>query len=503
MRTAAWIVASLLAVALILLALSCGGDDGTGPESQNTAPTASFTASPSAGTTSTTFQVNASGSSDAQDAVSVLQVRWDWENNGTWDTPWSTTKTASHLYATPGTKTIKLEIKDTGGLTDTTTRTVTVTTDTPEGPHSYVVDPNHPADFSQIQAAIDVASPGDTVNLVDAIFTGDGNRDISYRGKGVTVRSLSRNPTACVIDCMGSPDSTHRGFDFISEEDASAVLEGVTIRNGYVSGFYGRQGMGAAIRCERSSPTIRNCVFEGNTAAGDGGHGGGILCYNGSSPMIVGCVFRGNRADMGGGGAYCWHASNPTFVDCSFLDNLGSGIDCDVNGNATFTRCLFLRNLPAVSLYASEPLFEYCVFLDNEDGVVCSEDGNARFESCTFAGNTGKSVYCLNASPTFASTIIAFTKARNEYAPGPAFRCETRWGGVSDPLLTCCDLYGNTGGDWTGCVADQEGVSGNVSVDPLFCDLMNGNVSLRADSPCLSSSVCGTVGAEGQGCSKR
>ncbi len=93
-----------------------------------TAPTASFTVTPANGNATTDFQFDASGSSDAQDPVSTLQVRWDWENDGYWDTGYSTTKTATHCYSTDGTKTINLEVKDTGGLTNTTTRQVTVTT---------------------------------------------------------------------------------------------------------------------------------------------------------------------------------------------------------------------------------------------------------------------------------------------------------------------------------------------------------------------------------------
>jgi formylglycine-generating enzyme required for sulfatase activity len=117
------------AAALTLgLTLSCG-DDKT--ENPNLEPTASFTASPAQGTTESIFQLDASGSSDAEDPVSDLQVRWDWESDGTWDTQWSTTKTSSCQYAAAGTKTIKLEVKDTDGATDDTTQTVTVTGEPP------------------------------------------------------------------------------------------------------------------------------------------------------------------------------------------------------------------------------------------------------------------------------------------------------------------------------------------------------------------------------------
>ncbi|MCD4791898.1 MAG: PKD domain-containing protein [Bacteroidales bacterium] len=92
----------------------------------NTAPNAAFTISPSSGTTATNFSFDGSGSSDGQDPTSALEVRWDWTNNGSWDTNWSTTKTASHQYSSASTYTVKMEVKDTEGLTDDVTHTVSV-----------------------------------------------------------------------------------------------------------------------------------------------------------------------------------------------------------------------------------------------------------------------------------------------------------------------------------------------------------------------------------------
>ncbi len=92
----------------------------------NQPPNASFTVTPTSGDTTTTFTVDASSSTDDIDPVALLQVRWDWENDGTYDTGWTTTKTASHQYTIAGTYTIKLEVKDTGGLTSTETRQVVV-----------------------------------------------------------------------------------------------------------------------------------------------------------------------------------------------------------------------------------------------------------------------------------------------------------------------------------------------------------------------------------------
>jgi hypothetical protein len=96
------------------------------PLGVSTVPRASFTVSPVQGGSSTNFQVDASSCSDPQDASSVLQVRWDWTNDGTYDTPWTTAKTATHSYPVSGTYVIGLEVMNSIGLTNTTSRTVVV-----------------------------------------------------------------------------------------------------------------------------------------------------------------------------------------------------------------------------------------------------------------------------------------------------------------------------------------------------------------------------------------
>src|SRR3989441_6714899 len=67
----------------------------------NAPPTADFVWTPTSGDTSTVFtftsQVN-----DDQDQPSAIQVRWDWDGDEKGDTPWSTTKTAEHSFASAG-----------------------------------------------------------------------------------------------------------------------------------------------------------------------------------------------------------------------------------------------------------------------------------------------------------------------------------------------------------------------------------------------------------------
>jgi len=82
----------------------------------NREPTALFTVSPLDGDVSTVFAVDATYSADDKDLAATLEVRWDWEGDGVWDTAWSSTKIAEHRYASPGEYSIRLEVRDSDGL---------------------------------------------------------------------------------------------------------------------------------------------------------------------------------------------------------------------------------------------------------------------------------------------------------------------------------------------------------------------------------------------------
>lgn len=59
---------------------------------------------------------NASGSSDDYDSAASLQVRWDFEGDGIWDTSWSTDKYITYSYPDRGTYLPILEVRDSDGL---------------------------------------------------------------------------------------------------------------------------------------------------------------------------------------------------------------------------------------------------------------------------------------------------------------------------------------------------------------------------------------------------
>jgi hypothetical protein len=125
-----------------------------------------------------------------------------------------------------------------------------------------------PGEYGTIQAAIDACVAGDTVIVADGTYTGVGNRDIDFAGKALTVRSAN-GPANCTVDCQGSAQSKHRGFCFHTFENATSVLDGFTIQNGYapLEGSCGTSGGGIVCR-DNANPTIRNCVLRWNVAPG-------------------------------------------------------------------------------------------------------------------------------------------------------------------------------------------------------------------------------------------
>lgn len=93
----------------------------------NTSPVAGFSFTPVTGAMDTLFTFNASASSDNEDLPDVLEVRWDWETDGTWDTGFSTQKIAGHRFTNFTGNRVSLEVRDPKGLTGSVTRSVSIT----------------------------------------------------------------------------------------------------------------------------------------------------------------------------------------------------------------------------------------------------------------------------------------------------------------------------------------------------------------------------------------
>lgn len=229
---------------------------------------------------------------------------------------------------------------------------------------TYTVRPDGTGDFPTIQAAVDAAVHGDIIEMTDGTFTGEGNRDVTYNGKGIIIRSQNFDPEFCIIDC----EREGRGFDFPAEQaGVLSVLEGVTIINGDGSG--GGGGVRIGPYGLDGFPVVRNCIFDNNEA-----HvAGGVYAWWGS-PLIEGCLFTNNRATADNGGGFASSETTAMVRNCTFVGNTavttGGGLS-SVHGPSyvQVENCVFVGNVgEAASCRAGGHLSLVCCDLYNNVG---------------------------------------------------------------------------------------------------------------------------------------
>ena len=245
-----------------------------------------------------------------------------------------------------------------------------------------------PSEFPTIQEGIDAALDGETIIVAPGIYTGEGNRDIDFKGKTITVKSEGGSDT-CIIDCQGSKEEQHRGFYFHYGEDTNSVVQGFTITDGYMVQY--PLNYGGGIYCKDSNPHIENCVLTANRAL----FGGGIACVD-SNAVITNCIVRNNIAsinppywtgnDYGSGGGLSVNGQ-PVIINCIISGNGsssdGGGISC--GGNPAFINCTIYgnRNVHGIGggisiggRSGNKVTLKNCIVWGNSAGVTCNQISN-------------------------------------------------------------------------------------------------------------------------------
>ncbi len=337
----------------------------------------------------------------------------------------------------------------------------------------------HP--FDAIQDAVDTAVPGDIVMVLNGTYNGEGNRDLDFKGKAITVRSEDPNdPSLVTIECDGTVDRPHRGFNFHSYETSLSVLDGMTITGGYYE-------LGGGIFFgDCAQPTVTNCIFSNNSASLGGG------AYNESSPLLTNCKFTANSADAGGGmynSAY-EPGCNPVLTNCIFQSNAvthnGGGMYNWGQTSPTLTGCEFIRN--SVS--------------DGGGGAIRNnESGNPTLTNCLFVENSaetfGGGIRNSNGSGT---TLVNCTFGANSADDGNALACTGDDGGEESPsivrIANCIlwdggdEIYSDDDSRITANYSDVQSNpntglwpgQGNIDAKPHFMGPGNGDYHLKSQA---------------------
>jgi predicted outer membrane repeat protein len=222
---------------------------------------------------------------------------------------------------------------------------------------------------------------------------------------------------------------------------------------------------------------------------------------------IQGCSFLGNTCGAMGGAIFASNCS-VSIAQCDFESNTGStgGAVSFYNGDLGMIECVIANNRAeryggGLNIHGADFGITYCLLERNEvtsgfGGAVCcgAYTENRTIDKCTI---------CLNVSSEGGSGIHAWgdekIDLRNTVIASNhgdmAVSCDSA-------ALSCCNIYGNTGGDWVGEIADQFGINGNIIANPMFCNTLTGDFHLQPSSPCApSNNECGTqIGAFGVGC---
>ncbi len=218
------------------------------------------------------------------------------------------------------------------------------------------VDPSGTGDYSTIQVAIDAAEPNDVIVLQPGVYQGLGNRDLDPNGQPLTICGTDPDNwdvvMATVIDPQGTNEDHHRGFHFHSNETNLAIVEGITIRNGYAE-------YGGGVLCQQSSPLIRCCLIELNE--GDNCYwpmgSGGIHCEN-SQAVIEYCILNGNKGGFGGG-LFCGENSDMILTNSIVTGNRADGF------TAGASLCQMASGGGVGITGNSYLLIEHCTIADN------------------------------------------------------------------------------------------------------------------------------------------
>ncbi len=212
---------------------------------------------------------------------------------------------------------------------------------------------------------------------------------------GTETQRPQRDPQAHVTILSGDLDHND-GPDFAGNDEnsyhvvhgngsgADAILDGFTITGGNADGTW-PDDCGGGMFNPNGSPTVIDCTFARNAAAG---RGGGLYNAHYANPTLINCTFAGNKAAFGGA-IQNLAGSNPVLINCACVGNLahhrGAGM-CNRFSSPGLTNCTLSGNSAnarggGMYSFGGSPSLANCIFWGNCDrggtGASAQIDGTA------------------------------------------------------------------------------------------------------------------------------
>jgi len=353
-----------------------------------------------------------------------------------------------------------------------------------------------PADYPTIQAAINAAANGDTIQVAPGTYV----ENLSFLGKAIRLFS-DQGSEVTVID----GNQAGSVVSFTSGEGPQSVLRGFTLQNGKAGVSPALRGGG--IRIENSSPSIIGNVITDNTA----GDGGGGISSSFGSPLIQENVIANNgqipgwSGGVGGGGVAIGGASSAQLLKNTISGNSWSSAS---GGGVT----LFAAGTPSLQNNFITNNTAY----SQGGGVWIVNYSDASIVQNIIVGNsasTGGGVYWMVPSGRRGPFLINNTISGNNSSQGSAvfadgFDVQAKlvnnilvaflgqiavycgnFNDVNPPTFQNNDVVAPSGYPYGGLCTNQTGLNGNISSDPQFVGAAAGNFHLQAGSPAIDSGI--------------